>query len=58
VPGREAHLPAEAREETLLEAVQEGWRKEKAALVAELEQVRAEVKALEARLTGSAVVSK
>lgn len=42
----------------MLEAVQEGWRKEKAALVAELEQVRAEVKALEARLTGSAVVSK
>lgn len=52
VPGRMEHASAHAREETLAEAVQEGWRREKAALVAELQAARKKVQELEGRLMG------
>jgi type II secretory pathway predicted ATPase ExeA len=51
-PGRTVHASPHAREETLLEAVQEGWRREKAALVAELQAAREKVQELEGRLMG------
>lgn len=48
--GPEAGRP---REETLLEAVQEEYRKEKAALLTELEAVRRRVVELEQKLLGA-----
>lgn len=52
VPGRAGHASPHAREETLMEAVQEGWRREKAALVAELEAAREKVRELEGKMLG------